>query len=246
MTASPGECALAAFNKTASELHDDTWAFIESLRTSPMAAGTALADMGTFKSILLEELKMLDGWPALSAVLAKILYGNETESKAALQAMVQSATAAQLAVLSFPIAFRLYGIHCSDRTVRFDSFEAQGEDGAFQKLYRTSKLAGDVVSQITAHCAQWPWKAREIYQGDFQVKTRNPILLASNSRDAHTPLRSAFNVSSGFEGSAVLEVNSTGVSFFFTPPFLLGSPFFPSPSPKLRPPLRCSLPREIF
>ncbi|KAH6842325.1 TAP-like protein-domain-containing protein [Chaetomium sp. MPI-CAGE-AT-0009] len=210
MTASPGECALAAFNKTASELHDDAWAFIERLRTSPVAAGTALVDMVTFKNTLLGELKVVSGWPAMSAVLATVLYGNETESKAALRALVQPAATAQVAIATFPLVTSLHGIHCSDRTARLDSFEAQEQDGAFKKLYAISRFVGDTATQITAHCAQWPWKAREIYQGDFQVKTKNPILVASNSRDAHTPLRSAFNVSSGFEGSAVLEVNSTG------------------------------------
>jgi len=167
MTASPGECALAAFNKTASELHDDAWAFIERLRTAPIAAGTALADMATFKGILLGELKVVGGWPALSAVLAKVLYGNETERETALRAIVEPANAAQLAVATFPIISSLYGIHCSDRTVRLDSFQAREKDGAFKRLYKVSRFAGDIASQITAHCAQWPWKAREIYQGDF-------------------------------------------------------------------------------
>ncbi|KAK3292373.1 TAP-like protein-domain-containing protein [Chaetomium fimeti] len=217
MTAAPGECALAAFNKTASQLHDDAWAFIDSLRASPIAAGSVLVDIATFKNTILGELKGVGGWPALSAVLAKVLYGNETERKAALQGLLQPGTAAQVSVATFPIVFSLYGIHCSDRTVRLDSFEALEEDGAFKRLYEVSRFAGDTATQITAHCAQWPWKAREIYQGDFQVKTKSPILLASNTRDAHTPLRSAFNVSSGFEGSAVLEVNSTGHGTFGAP-----------------------------
>jgi pimeloyl-ACP methyl ester carboxylesterase len=210
MTAAPGECALAGFNKTASELHDDAWAFIEGLRISPVAAGTTLVDMAAFKNIVIGELKSVGGWPAMSAALATILYGNETESRAALQSFVQPATATELTIATFPVVIGLYGIHCSDRVVRLESFEAQEQDGVFKKLYEVSRFTGDTATSITAHCAQWPWQAREIYQGDFQVKTKNPILLASNTRDAHTPLRSAFNVSSGFEGSAVLEVNSTG------------------------------------
>ncbi|EAQ90300.1 hypothetical protein CHGG_02235 [Chaetomium globosum CBS 148.51] len=217
ITAPPGECALAAFNKTASELHDDAWAFIEGLRISPVAAGTTLVDMGTFKSIILGGLKSVGGWPAMSATLAAILYGNETESKAAIQSFVQPSTATQYAIASFPIVLSQYAILCSDRTVRLDSFEAQEQAGAFKKLYEISRFAGDTVSPITAHCTQWPWKAREVYKGDFQVKTKNPILLASNTRDAHTALRSAFNVSSGFEGSAVLEVNGTGHATFGAP-----------------------------
>lgn len=75
---------------------------------------------------------------------------------------------------------------------------------------------GDIVAQITAHCAQWPWRARETYAGNFRVKTRNPILVASTARDSHTPLRSPRNVSAGFEGSGLLVVNGTGVSGTFS------------------------------
>jgi hypothetical protein len=50
--------------------------------------------------------------------------------------------------------------------------------------------------------------------GDFKVKTKNPILVAGNIFDAHTPLKSALNITVGFEGSGLLVVNGTGVGSF--------------------------------
>lgn len=59
-------------------------------------------------------------------------------------------------------------------------------------------------------CAQWPYSAKERYEGDFQVKTKNPVLILGNTGDAFTPLVSAYNLSSGFEGSVVLEIDGYG------------------------------------
>lgn len=67
-----------------------------------------------------------------------------------------------------------------------------------------------VIAASMAACAQWPYNAKERYQGDFQVKTKNPVLFIGNTGDAHTPLVSAYNVSSGFEGSSVLEIDGYG------------------------------------
>ena len=120
----------------------------------------------------------------------------------------------------------LWAIHCGDRTVREESFEAIAP--VFEQLSNTSRILGDVVHLITAHCAQWPWRAKEVYQGNFQAKTKKPILVINNRLDAHTPVRSALNVSSGFEGSRFLEVNGTGVSddgiFTEAPPPPFGPP----------------------
>jgi len=159
----------------------------------------------------------------MATLLAALLYGPETERAPLLEAVVNEATANQeIGPASFDIMSSLWAIHCGDRTVRLDSFAAQEAEGVFQRLYKTSRLVGDVVVPISAHCAQWPWHARETYRGDFRVKTKNPVLVASNVWDSHTPLRSAVNVSAGFEGSGLLVVNATGVSFLYILPELCG------------------------
>ena len=66
-------------------------------------------------------------------------------------------------------------------------------------------------------CARWPLPgARERYDGDFRVKTKNPVLVVSAVWDPVTPLVSAKNVSSGFEGSVLLQRDGFGVSTYFT------------------------------
>ncbi|UNI17087.1 hypothetical protein JDV02_003465 [Purpureocillium takamizusanense] len=59
-------------------------------------------------------------------------------------------------------------------------------------------------------CGQWKSQAVGAYAGNFQAKTKNPILFATNRYDGHTPIRSAQNVSAGFEGSGMLVVNGFG------------------------------------
>jgi len=57
--------------------------------------------------------------------------------------------------------------------------------------------------------------AVEIYQGGFNIKTKNPILLANNEFDPVTPLVSAQNMSSGLESSFLLvNKNGHGVRFY--------------------------------
>jgi len=211
LTAPPGRCALAALNKTATELERDAWAFAHSLRTAPIPAGTTLIDIGTFKGYIFGQLKFTGGWPILSSVLATLLYGPRDSGVRVLEAIVEAAERnGELGLESFDTTVSLWAIHCGDRTVRLSSWEAQEADGAFKRLYNVSRLVGDIAAPISATCAQWPWRARETYGGDFYVKTRKPVLVASNTRDSHTPLRSAKNLTAGFEGSGLLEVNATG------------------------------------
>lgn len=65
-------------------------------------------------------------------------------------------------------------------------------------LYATSYIVGGSNAIIQMICAQWPWKVKKIYQGNFEAKTKTPILFMSNSLDGQTPLVSARNMSAGF------------------------------------------------
>lgn len=198
-------------NKTAAALEKDTWALFDTIHKAPLAVGSTIVDRMAIKSFIVEQLKVTIGWPLLSQVLAVLLYGTDAQKQAVLTPLLEPALIGQSGpVESFAAVQSLWGIHCGDRLPRLDSFEKAVPE--FQKLAETSRVMGDVAAWITAHCAQWPWHAKETYQGDFKVKTKNPILVASNIFDAHTPLRSAQNVSAGFEGSGLLVVNGTGVS----------------------------------
>lgn len=111
---------------------------------------------------------------------------------------------------SFRTPQALRGIHCSDRFNRISSLEDFLP--VSDRLHDISRLMGSVELPIASDCAQWPIKAKERYEGDFQVSPRKPVLIVGNSHDGHTPIASARNVSAGFEGSVVLEVNGYGVS----------------------------------
>lgn len=201
------KCALAGLNKTAEELEADTWAFFDSLREEPIGAGPVVFDSLTVKADIVERLKWTGGWPELSVILKGLVYATRAERKALLTTFAEGLSESLGDNALAPVT-ALWGIHCGDRTVRAEDF---GEIApVFDRLHNTSRMIGDVVAWVSTHCAQWPWHADEVYMGDFHVETKNPILITSNSRDAHTPLRSAQNISTGFEGSVVLEVNGSG------------------------------------
>ena len=136
-----------------------------------------------------------------SRSLGAIMYGTPQQRKAALMLLVHGAPGSDKETLmSFP------GIHCSDRIPRTDDYEEIAP--AFRLLNDTSIIIGGVNMNTQAMCAQWPWKAKEIYQGDFKAKTKHPLLILSNALDGLTPLVSARNMSSGFEGSVLLEIDA--------------------------------------
>lgn len=102
------------------------------------------------------------------------------------------------------------GVRCGDKNpaTRFDDIEEMRE--IVEEAEGVSRLGG--VGLYLYNCVQWTIEAKERYEGGFQVKTKNPILLTSSTYDPVTPLRSAHNASSGFEGSVVLERTGFGVS----------------------------------
>ena len=162
---------------------------------------------------MLGSLKAYKKWPGLASILAGLVYGTPEEQSAIIDSvggqLSDDAPAFNL------IADATWAIHGSDRLVRAQTFEEIKP--VYDRLGKISRFTGDVAASFTSHCSQWPWHAKEVYKGNFQVKTKNPILVASNLYDAHTPLTSAKNVSDTFEGSGLLVVNGTGVSFSLLP-----------------------------
>ena len=97
--------------------------------------------------------------------------------------------------------YSFFGIACSDAAYRAKSpedmqwlVEAQSNVSSFD----------DTIALQMAPCYQWKFQPAERYDGDFVAKTKFPILYSGNVADPVTPIASAFNASSGFEGSVVL------------------------------------------
>lgn len=144
-------------------------------------------------------------WPNLTTALYMLLSGEIDEQSIIDFSGVESLEA------QGTLSMSTIGIHCLDRAARAKTWDEFLP--AAHLLMNTSKAMGGAAMSLSMACAQWDIDPTERYQGDFQVRTKNPILVMGNSYDAHTPIRSAHNVSSGLEGSVVLEVDGYGVSF---------------------------------
>ena len=58
---------------------------------------------------------------------------------------------------------------------------------------------------------------KQQYRGNFQVKTRHPILFVNGEFDVSTPISGAYNASAAFEGSIVLAHDGYGHGIFTSP-----------------------------
>ncbi|KAF2170586.1 hypothetical protein M409DRAFT_64270 [Zasmidium cellare ATCC 36951] len=205
--AAPENCTLAQNDNTAAELEQRTWDLLDQLKREPLVvAGTAL-DYNLVKGSLQNALYGIDSWPGVTTIL-DLIFKNETAAlvEAFTTSIGSSASESSLELLR-PLN-ALHGIQCGDRTARastLDEFLPAVED-----LYNISRIYGDATVPSMAACAQWPYSAKERYEGDFQVKTKNPVLILGNTGDAYTPLVSAYNLSSSLEGSVVLEIDGYG------------------------------------
>lgn len=205
----PDNCALAKDGTTVEELTLKVHQLLAHLKYSPVAVGsditTDMIDYSAAKSLIIISLYNTLLWPAFSDALHSLLTGDFT-------AAVEYGAIFSNYSSIFPAYGHeaVYGIRCSDSSLRSDSLSELSP--LLHQHFATSKLYGDVVSGNDVTCAQWPFRAKEIYAGTFHVTTRNPILFIGNTYDPLTPLASAQNASIGFTGSIVLQHDGCGVS----------------------------------
>ncbi|CAG8954495.1 hypothetical protein HYFRA_00004408 [Hymenoscyphus fraxineus] len=200
----PQNCVLAQGNTTAAQLEQAAWDLIERIKQRPIALGTILLDYTAIKNIIQADLYNTGTWPELASMMALLL----TNNLEVLTALLASSPPVSSSDSAIDEAMAIFGIHCGDRTLRessYDRFLPQ-----MKKLIGTSRILGDITPAISMTCAQWKMHAKEIYQGDFHVKTKKPVLILGNKHDAFTPLASAYNLSSTFEGSVVTEIDGYG------------------------------------
>ncbi|PHH90451.1 hypothetical protein CDD83_3626 [Cordyceps sp. RAO-2017] len=215
--ANPHVCALARPGKSAAELEKSAWQLLDRLKRRPMAIGTAVVDDNLVRVLIAQSLYTTTSWKMLTDALDMLITGRIDEdylrlafgSSNSIRTVDDLDTAINQTVA---VPFASVGIHCVDRAARAKTFEKTLP--ALRRLFQTSRAMGGAGSGPTVVCAQWKIEPKERYAGDFRARTRKPILLVGNSYDAHTPIRSARNVSSGFEGSVVLEVNGYGVRIY--------------------------------
>ncbi|KAH8666941.1 proteinase [Xylariales sp. PMI_506] len=197
----PERCSLASRYRNAAELEQAVWALVDDVKFNPIAMGTYLLDYTVIKALLVQNLYSTYGWPRLTMILEMLLTGEIQDAPAAIKDSVALIEDSKLIMA-------VLGIHCGDRSARAASLDNYMP--SINQLYNTSRLMGDITSAISMTCAQWNIEPKERYEGSFQAQTKEPVLIIGNTYDGLTPLASAQNVSAGFHGSVVLEVNGYG------------------------------------
>ncbi|KAK2612661.1 hypothetical protein QQS21_001278 [Conoideocrella luteorostrata] len=204
--AGPKACPMAVGNLTAVQMETAAWNIAEKLKTAPIPVnGSAPLDYTVMRGFFAYAVYGPSTWPSLSALLTFVA-SNQTNSPEFVK--TYNAMYKGLILGPLPIYPALYAIHCSDRIPRLQTVDEFRPVQA--RLSKTSKVMDGASTDLSMVCAQWKTDAVERYLGDFHAKTKNPILVASNKYDGHTPLVSAHNVSSGFAGSGLLVVNGFG------------------------------------
>ncbi|KAG4222370.1 hypothetical protein PC116_g29156, partial [Phytophthora cactorum] len=208
------KCELAkGNNKTAAELEQTIWDLLETVKYRPIALKTFILDYNNVKSLLVQALYDNSLWPLLARVLNAILTEQYDLVNDIYEALMPTTDIDIFKESQQPQV--ISAIHCSDNMVRSKTFDDFAP--AIERLYNISKIIGDGVIFLNSACAQWKIEPKERYTGDFNVKTKSPVLFIGNTFDGLTPLVSAKNVSSTFEGSALLTVDGYGHSSLAAP-----------------------------
>jgi hypothetical protein len=197
-------CPLAARSSDPVELEAMAWNAIVGLKWKPMPLGGVLLDYSSILAIIALAQYRASSYAKMSNIIDKLIDGPSDELEALVQSVIPSISSAS--ANSEP----LLGIHCGDRSFRSDDWEEM--KAVADKLEDISKIIGGGLPAFSFLCAKYPFEIAERYEGDFQVEPAEPVLLVVNTLDAHTPPESAFNVSSGFKDSVVLEIDGHGVS----------------------------------
>lgn len=199
----PENCTLAG-GRTAQEVEESIVSLLNKTKHGPQKAesdGQWVLPYGALISHIRTMLYRPARWPVLAETLSAAMNGSLNIVKERLERAVSASRYSQGAY---------FGIRCGDNVA-----PNMGFDDAVpisESCHERSPLLGDDSDRELFVCSQWKVRAKERYHGDFKVKTKNPILLIGNSFDPTTPLVSARNVSSTFEGSVLLEQKGYGVS----------------------------------
>ncbi|KAL8879744.1 MAG: hypothetical protein Q9198_002705 [Flavoplaca austrocitrina] len=207
--AHPEACKLARDGLTPADLKQEFYDVLYSLKYEPYVAridgNATVLDYNVVKGIVLSALYSTSTWPILAAGLHGLVVRNDTELAALVS--LQLGIPGGAFPNEGPEAY-LGGIRASD--VRFRSNNLTSLYPLLEQFFAKSQILGDVLSANLLTYAQWPFRAKGGYTGDFRVKTKHPILFVGSDRDALTPLVSAQNASADFEGSVVLQHGGYG------------------------------------
>ena len=203
LAAGAENCALARDGATFEQLREGVYDLLYALKYDPVPLGGGLLDYAIAKAVIVNAMYSPTRWPALAAGINGLLTGNLTAVAELAGGEGGSGDG------TLPGQESTQGIRCSDKTRR--ASKRADIMPAMADFARRSRLFGDFWSLVEMQCAQWKLPAKEIYRGDFKVKTKHPMLVVGNTWDPLTPLVSARNASATFEGSVLLEHRGHGV-----------------------------------
>ncbi|KAK1974711.1 TAP-like protein-domain-containing protein [Colletotrichum cereale] len=198
----PEKCALARGSATAESLHEKFLDLVAESKLRPLVLGTTSWDHANIITVLRPALYNPQLWPAFASWVDGLFARNETKTIEAVLEMTGSSASIGEADDS------AWGIQCIDKLPRTDNLDDLLP--IIDRLVGGSRSLGYYGIAPQLLCTQWRIEARETYKGDFKVKTKNPLLIFSNTLDPATPLRSAQNVSETFEGSVLLRSEGLG------------------------------------
>lgn len=181
------------------------------MKFRPIAAGGATISSTLLKSIIRPSLYRPGRWTLLGGALDSLLSGDYTQFYSYAAAILADGGEAHNGGVETDAPF---GIHCSDKNFRRDNLDDFLPE--LHKQWGQSKVLGDFTTFLASSCAQWDIEPKERYEGGFSsIKTRKPLLVIGNTFDPATSIKSAFNISAGFEDSVVLTQDGYGVSPYF-------------------------------
>lgn len=214
MEAPESLCSLKPYASSAEDLQRKIDDLIESTKFSPIPLGPSypadLVDYNTLKSGILIGIYYPSSWPTLADAFDGILTDNLTKY---LEAAVILSGTFESGSGGFPVyngPEALQGIRCGDTAFRTDNLTDLVP--TLKEFKEESWVIGDTEPvAIYMACAAWQMKAKEVYSGGFtNLKTKNPLLFVGSPFDPLTPLQSAQNMSTGFEGSALVQHDGYG------------------------------------
>ncbi|KAK6063972.1 TAP domain-containing protein [Seiridium cupressi] len=197
-------CALSQVNSTALELQATLMGLADYIKAAPIAVNNTVIDYSFVLSAIYYSIKYPSLFQTTAPYILDILNRQNLDDVVAFGTkLTQGATGGR------PEA--LYGIKGSDTIPHYDNLAAAMPD--IEYMQQASPLFWGVAGSALTLVAQWPFKAKEVYSGDFNTKTPNPILFIGNTWDPATSLSSARNMSASFEGSVVLEQHGYGSGY---------------------------------
>lgn len=200
--ANKDECSLAQYtNATSTEdMLDAINLLYRPLATNASTGYEAWSTYASAQQIFISDIYWPARWPRLAETITSLLNGSYSATATATPASSQTVDPYDLG------AWSTIGIRASDALWRTDS----AEEYLPQVLYQDSVSSYDSPYPMLWVSARWKMGEKERYEGNFEVKTRNPILYVNSEYDPVTPLINAYNASKSFEGSVVLPHSGYG------------------------------------